>query len=108
IASRYGTGTGDATHVQSGAMTGSMDMSSRNNLQLWSDTTHLTGQYRHRGQDWRIEAKGSYSGAERIRDGQGNGYFASVSASTPRFNLLGEGINQTGSILPTTFTATDR
>ncbi len=106
---RFGTGTGDATYVDS-ARTGTtrFDLTSRNNIIVSSETIHGTMQYKHLGPQWRIEGRGVYSKAKKIRDGLNNGYFEALGALSPNHNIRGEGINQGESILPSTYISTGR
>ncbi len=104
---RFGTGTGNEDYVQSATSgTRRVDLNSRNNLEIDSRTTHATLQYRHLGPVWRIEGRGSYSKAKKIRDGATNGYFSSVSYVSPNFNIRGDGISEGSSIMPNSYTIT--
>jgi TonB-dependent receptor len=106
---RFGSSgfTGDASYVQSGtAGARRLDLSSKNNYELSTETTHTTLHYRHTGSRWRMGVQATYSAAKRLRDGMDNGYFSIVTVQTPNYNVRGEGINEGVSILPNSYVIT--
>ncbi len=100
---------GDATSSQSRGNTGRIEMGSNNPLNYESRTINdqANVHYRHRGNDWRIDAQGSYSSSSRVRSSFGKGYFAGTLGNILNLNMRADGLNQGDSILPRTYTLQD-
>jgi TonB-dependent receptor len=100
---------GNATSSQSRGNTGRIEMGSNNPLNYESRTINdqANVHYRHRGNDWRIDAQGSYSSSSRVRSSFGKGYFAGTLGNILNLNMRADGLNQGDSILPRTYTLQD-
>jgi len=81
-----------------------------------TDNNHMTLRYKHRSDDWHIDAQAVSSIAERVRSSIGEGYFSGYYAlanekagttSGRGYDIVGRGINEGPSILPSSYTVTN-
>lgn len=107
----YGAGaTGDRNHTQgaaNGVGTATMN-GSGTNVDNVTDTRLYTLKYKHRGDVWRFDFAGSFSGSESDKPDIDNGHFNTTPASIANLVIRGEGIPGSGGVIPTTYTALDR
>jgi TonB-dependent receptor len=107
----YGTGaTGDRNYTQgaaSGVGTATMN-GSGTNVDNVTDTRLYTLKYKHRGDTWRIDAGGSFSGSESDKPDNDLGLFNLTPATIGNITIRGEGIPGSGGIIPTSYSAVDR
>lgn len=107
----YGTGaTGDRNSTQgasTGVGTATMN-GSGTNVDNVTDTRLTTLKYKHRGDTWRIDAGGSFSGSESDKPDNDLGLFNLTPATITNITIRGEGIPGSGGIIPTSYSAVDR
>jgi iron complex outermembrane recepter protein len=107
----YGAGaTGDRTHTQGAANgVGTVTMNgSGTNVDNITGTRLYTLKYKHRGDTWRGDFAGSFSGSESDKPDIDEGLFNNTPATISNLTIRGEGIPGSDGILPTTYTAVDR
>lgn len=105
----YGAGaTGSASHTQ-GAATGVGSVVQGLGWDTgYNENRQLNLRYRHKGDLWTFNANGSISSADAYGLDIDNGHFRAVNASINNLIIRGEGIGETGGILPTRYIATSR
>jgi iron complex outermembrane recepter protein len=107
----YGAGaTGDRNHTQgaaNGVGTATMN-GSGTNVDNVTDTRLYTLKYKHRGDTWRFDFGGSFSGSESDKPDVDEGLFNLTPAVISNITIRGEGIPGSGGIIPTSYSAVDR
>jgi Outer membrane receptor proteins, mostly Fe transport len=114
-----GDGSETSTKPGTAAVGGTLEMGGNASLNYGeaTDNTHMTLRYKHRSDDWHIDAQAVSSAAERVRSSLGEGYFNGYyalanekpgSTTTARgYDIVGRGINEGPSILPSSYTVTN-
>ncbi len=109
----YGAGaTGDATFSQSAIPTGTAAPAgtvtmngSGENVDILTQTKLYNFKYRHRGDAWRIDFGSYYSTSGSDRWDIDAGFFNTTPATISNLILRGDGIGQSGRIIPTSYSA---
>jgi len=107
----YGSGaTGDRNHTQGAANgVGTVTMNgSGTNVDNITGTRLYTLKYKHRGDTWRFDFAGSFSGSESDKPDIDEGLFNNTPATISNLAIRGEGIPDSGGIIPTSYSAVDR
>jgi len=76
------------------------------NVDVITETKHYTLKYRHRGDTWRIDGAGSFSGSASDRLDIDEGMFNLAPATLTGVVLRGDDIPASGGTIPTRYTAT--
>lgn len=106
----YGTGATGNQYYTQGASTGvgTVSQASGTNRETATDTSHLTLRFKHRADNWRLDATVAWSRNYSILDDIDDGHFDTASIQIKSLILRGEGTGEDDALIPVRYIATKK